>query len=617
MRPGSTPDISASLRERADVARLAASRLARSAERVSIGRLAATVSIVVAAAAAIGEPRHRSAFWIVTALAFATLIALARWNQRLEAQRHRASARAQVSEQGAFRADRAWSQLDAQPWTWEEADSDEPLRADLDVAGRESLVQLLPTISTGVGAPRLRDWFATNATTEELLQRQACVRELVDDIELRDAFELCARQVRLSESQIGAFVEWGRADAQPESGLLRVASVVLPVLTLVSIGASTRWPATATLAMISIFATASLAGLVRSRTRDAVRAADVGARIAAVYADLASRVIDAKFRTPRLQELQTRLGGGGSSRADHALQTLSRVSVWAEVRSSPMLHAALQALFAWDTHITRVVERWRVTNGRAFGEWFSAFAELECLAALAGLAYTNPTWTFPDLSPQHPLRIQARTLAHPLLPASGSIANDVDIGPPGTVLLISGSNMSGKSTLLRAIGLNVLLARLGGPVCAQEMSCPPVRLFTSLRVQDSLADGVSYFMAEAMRLRDIVFAAEEPTADGAPPVLYLVDEILRGTNSEERAVAARFIVARLLNTSAIGVITTHDLAIFDDPALATRVRHAHFAERFVGNASDERLAFDYRLQAGPTTSRNALRLLSLIGLSPT
>ena len=616
MRPGSTLDISASLRERADVARLAASQLARSAERVSIGRLAATVSIVVAAAAAIGEPRHRSAFWIVTALAFATLIALARWNQRLEAQRHRASARAQVSEQGAFRADRAWSQLDAQPWTWE-ADSDEPLRADLDVAGRESLVQLLPMISTGVGAPRLRDWFATNATTEELLKRQACVRELVDDIELRDAFELCARQVRLSESQIGAFVEWGRADAQPESGLLRVASVILPVLTLVSIGASTRWPATATLAMISIFATASLAGLVRSRTRDAVRAADVGARIAAVYADLASRVIDAKFRAPRLQELQARLDGVGSSRADHALQTLSRVSVWAEVRSSPMLHAALQALFAWDTHITRVVERWRVTNGRALGEWFSAFAELECVAALAGLAFTNPTWTFPDLSPQHPLRIQARTLAHPLLPASGSIANDVDIGPPGTVLLISGSNMSGKSTLLRAIGLNVLLARLGGPVCAQEMSCPPVRPFTSLRVQDSLADGVSYFMAEAMRLRDIVFAAEEPTADGAPPVLYLVDEILRGTNSEERAVAARFIVARLLNTSAIGVITTHDLAIFDDPAIVDRVRHAHFAERFVGSASDERLAFDYRLQAGPTTSRNALRLLSLIGLSPT
>jgi DNA mismatch repair ATPase MutS len=148
------------------------------------------------------------------------------------------------------------------------------------------------------------------------------------------------------------------------------------------------------------------------------------------------------------------------------------------------------------------------------------------------------------------------------------------------------------------------------------MWCPPVRLLTSLRVQDSLADGISYFMAEALRLRDIVFAAEAATNDGnAPSVLYLVDEILRGTNSEERAVASRFIVARLLKTSAIGVITTHDLGVFNVPEIARHACHAHFAEQFSGSGSDERLAFDYRLRPGPTTSSNALRLLSLIGLS--
>jgi len=202
-----------------------------------------------------------------------------------------------------------------------------------------------------------------------------------------------------------------------------------------------------------------------------------------------------------------------------------------------------------------------------------------------------------------------------LLPDGGRVSNDVGIGPPGTVLLISGSNMSGKSTLLRALGLNVLLARVGGPVCADAMTCPPVRLFTSLRIQDSLADGISYFMAEALRLRDIVFAAEASADTGAAPVVYLVDEILRGTNSEERAVASRFVVARLLGTPAIGAITTHDLGVFDVPEIGEHARHAHFAERFTGG-ENERLIFDYRLRPGPATSHNALRLLSLIGLVP-
>ena len=196
------------------------------------------------------------------------------------------------------------------------------------------------------------------------------------------------------------------------------------------------------------------------------------------------------------------------------------------------------------------------------------------------------------------------------------MTNDVELGPPGTMLVISGSNMSGKSTLLRAIGLNVLLARIGGPVCASSMTCPPMVLRTSLRVQDSLAGGMSYFMAEALRLRDIVFEAEVSRDGAHAPLMYLVDEILRGTNSEERAVAARFIVARLLETRAIGAITTHDLGVFDVPELRGRLHHAHFAERFEQSASDERLIFDYRLRPGPATSRNALRLLQLIGLSP-
>ncbi len=548
------------------------------------------------------------------ALAIAGFVYLVRRSRRLDTLRLRALGRAGVSEQGAFRAGRLWSRIDPQPWTWPR-DEGEHQRIDLDVVGAESLVQLLPSISAAVGAPRIRDWFSTLAAEDTVRARQASVRELVDAVELRDAFELAARRVRLTEARIDGFLAWGRGSLRPEPKWLSVASRALPALSLASIGSSAVWRPAAAVALVSIFMTAVLAMLVRARIRDSVLAAESGATIAEAYAVLAAHVRMARFETPLLRELQRTLAGGSTAPAEVALQRLQRLAAWAEVRSSPMLHAALQAILAWDCQIARAVEGWRSSHGASLAAWFSALAETECLAALAGLTYTNPVWVFPEIGAETPLRVRARGLGHPLLPDNARVTNDVEIGPAGTVLLISGSNMSGKSTLLRAIGLNALLARVGGPVCAEAMSCPPMRLFTSLRIQDSLADGISYFMAEALRLRDIIFAAEASMDDSAPPVLYLVDEILRGTNSEERAVASRFIVARLLKTSAIGAITTHDLGVFNVPEIAEHADHAHFAEHFTGVGRVERLTFDYRLRPGPTTSRNALRLLSLIGLT--
>jgi hypothetical protein len=614
------PDVSATLRERARLARSEAARVAARKDRVSVARLAAAAAMVVAGALAFGEPRHRALLASAAAAALVLFIVLIRATQRLDVQRRRATARATVAEQSALRAERDWPKIDPQAFTWDA----QPLHADLDVTGRESLVQLLPMLSRGIGAPRLRAWLAAPAGSangdgprspariiDDLRARQAAAAELAPSIDMREAFELCARRVWLDESRVAAFIDWGRPPRDVEPRWLSVASLVLPGVSIVSIIASPLWPPFASLALTSMLVTFLLVSMARRRTREAIRSADVGAQFADAYAELAGTVLRAKFTTPRLLALQAKLAG-----ADDALDRLNRLSVLAEVRASPMMHAALQALLAWDCQVARRVDRWRAAHGAALGDWFSAFADAECLCALGGLAYANPAWTFPDLSLAGPLSVRARALGHPLLAPETRVANDVEIGPPGSVLLISGSNMSGKSTLLRAIGLNVLLARMGAPVCAASMACPPAVLLTSLRVQDSLAGGMSYFMAEALRLRDIVFAAEQSCVDGHLPVVYLVDEILRGTNSEERAVAARYIVARLLETPAIGAITTHDLGVFDVPELAGRLHHAHFAERFQDAGDDERLVFDYRLTAGPATSRNALRLLKLIGLSP-
>jgi hypothetical protein len=606
-------DTSATLRTRAQLARDDAKRLDARMNRVSLARLAATAAVLVAGALAISEPAHRALYGSAAALSAVLFVVLVRMTQRLDARRRVAVARASVSEQGAFRAERAWAKIDPQPWTWP-PDAGEPLRLDLDVTGSDSLIQLLPTISRALGAPLLREWLASPGdrapTLDDLRARQMSVGELRDAIDLRDAFELCARRVWLDEPRIAAFVEWGRSAGTPQPARVRPLTIVLPAISIIALALSRMWLPGASLALLSMFVTFLVVARMRARSRDAIRAADTGAQFADAYAELAATVLGARLVTPRLVELQNTLRG-----ADRALERLHRLSDLAEVRASPMLHVVLQALLAWDCQIARAVDNWRAANGAPLEKWFAAFAELECLAAFGGLAYANPAWTFPDLSSQQPLRFQARELGHPLLLDESRIANDVEIGPPGTTLLISGSNMSGKSTLLRAIGLNVLLARVGAPVCAASMRCEPMTLVTSLRVTDSLAEGMSYFMAEALRLRDIVFAAER--SGGGRPLMYLVDEILRGTNSEERAVAARFIVARLLATPAIGAVTTHDLGVFDVPELTPKLQHAHFAERFDAAADGERLVFDYRLRPGPATSRNALRLLKLIGLSST
>ena len=229
------------------------------------------------------------------------------------------------------------------------------------------------------------------------------------------------------------------------------------------------------------------------------------------------------------------------------------------------------------------------------------------------MSHDHPDWTFPTLADPGSAApvLAARGLGHPLLP--GAVGNDVAVGPPGTFLLVTGSNMSGKSTLLRAIGANVVLAQAGGPVAAQEMSLPPLALATSILVEDSLADGVSFYMAELLSVRKVVRAAGRAHGEGRT-LLYLLDEILRGTNSAERRVAVRRVLQHLLAAGAIGAVSTHDLELAGIPEIRDACHPVHFRESFESTESGPRMTFDYRLREGVATTANALKLLDLVGL---
>ncbi|HSJ25450.1 MAG TPA: MutS family DNA mismatch repair protein, partial [Longimicrobiales bacterium] len=278
------------------------------------------------------------------------------------------------------------------------------------------------------------------------------------------------------------------------------------------------------------------------------------------------------------------------------------------------LHSPVYIFTLWDVHVLAALERWQAASGAAVRDWLAAVGELEATAALATLAHDNPGWAYPLVDADAERVFRAESLGHPLLREDARVSNDVAVGPPGTFLLVTGSNMSGKSTLLRAIGTNAVLAQAGAPVCAASLSMPPLDVATSIRVQDSLARGVSYFMAELERLKQIVDEAQQ-TAAREGTLLFLLDEILHGTNTAERRIAARRVISHLVRTGAIGVVTTHDLELAEEPVLVPSARLVHFQETFSeGDDEASSLSFDYRLRDGLATSTNALVLMRLVGL---
>jgi DNA mismatch repair ATPase MutS len=292
---------------------------------------------------------------------------------------------------------------------------------------------------------------------------------------------------------------------------------------------------------------------------------------------------------------------------------LNRVLGFAQLRAgAAIFHFPIQALTLWDFYVFFALDAWRRRVGSSVRGWMNAVGDLDALSALARVRADNPAWALPeviDARIDEVKQIRASNLGHPLIPDARRVGNDVEVGPPGTVLLITGSNMSGKSTLLRAIGLNAVLAQAGGPVCAAALRVPDLDIETSIRVQDSLEHGLSYFMAALARLKGVLDRARR--RDDGRIVLYLLDEILQGTNTGERAIAVRGVARHLLEAGAIGVMTTHDLGLAAEEPLNTAGRLAHFTELVDEHGT---MTFDYRLRPGLATSRNALRLMRLIGI---
>ena len=479
-------------------------------------------------------------------------------------------------------------------------DDTHPYAAHLDLFGEGSLYELLCSSQTAAGQEKLASWLLDPPSSEPIEDRNAAVRELRPRLDLREELATIDPAVvtALESSQLLA---WAEAAPVLEAPGLRVAARLLAAAALAALAAVSWIGGIPLLAVIAleIAVARAVAGRVRRVLGEVQRPARDLRRIRAIMGRLETE----RFETPRLAAVHEALGAEGQPASRQLDRLLARVDRH-EWRGN-LFFAPIAPLLLWSTNSAFSIEDWRLECGPHIGRWISAVGELEAFLDLATYAYEHPADPFAELSEGAPL-LDARQLGHPLLPEGARVRNDVQLDAEHRLLIVTGSNMSGKSTLLRTVGVNVVLARAGAPVCATWLRLSPLALAASIRTVDSLQEGASRFYAEVMALRRAV-----ETAERHPPALFLLDELLHGTNSHDRRIGADGILRALLDRGAIGIATTHDLAlaeIADD--LAPEAANMHFEFRVV----DGRLEFDYRLRPGVVRTGNALELMRSVGL---
>jgi hypothetical protein len=562
------------------------------------GNLRLAVAGLGAVVAWVSLVRHAAgpAWLAVPVLAFA---GLAIWHDRVLQALGRARRAARFYRQGLARLDDTW------PGTGSPGDRflapDHPYAADLDLFGRGSIFELLSRARVRAGEETLAAWLTAPASPTEIRARQASVEELRDRLDLREDLALLGEDVGAGVHP-DLLTGWGQAPPLVTAAWPAIAAAVLAALALASLagwamGVSGPVPFAAVLGVELIFSIAT-----RQRVRAVLAGVEPPAHDLALLSAVLARFERETFSSAKLGALRARLGASGQL-ASRRIAQLQRLIDLLNSRQN-QLFAPLAAVTLWGAQVAFAIERWRRVSGPHLSAWLEGVGELEALCSLAGYAYERPHDPFPEVVDAGAC-FEADALAHPLIPASRSVANDVALGASHQMLLVSGSNMSGKSTLLRTVGTNAVLALAGAPVRAVRLRLSPLAVGATLRVQDSLAAGQSRFFAEITRVRAVVALTAGPL-----PVLFLLDELLSGTNSHDRQHGAEAIVGGLLDRGAIGLVTTHDLALSAiAERLAPRAENVHFADEF----DEGTLRFDYRMRPGVVRTSNAIALMRAVG----
>ncbi len=481
-------------------------------------------------------------------------------------------------------------------------DPDHVYCEDLDLFGRGSLFELLSRARTRMGEQRLADWLLHPAQVEEVQARQKAIIELREKLDLREWLAMLGEEAKagLHPEELAA---WAERKTTVRLAFWRVVSVIIAALFLASAvwvlrGGNLGWMA------LAIGLAAAVLLKLRNETRQILAEAEEALADLPLLAAILERLESEQFQSARLQQLAHQLSAA-AQKPSAAINRLQRLAEFLEARDNVILRV-LDVPILYTAQVALALESWRRREGAEVRRWIEAIGDAEALLSLSGYAYEHPPDPFPEFSSESPL-FAGEMLGHPLLANDRCVRNSVRLGKDPQVLIVSGSNMSGKSTLLRTIGINTVLAMAGAPVRAARLQLSPLAIGASIRVNDSLQGGSSRFYAEITRLRKI---ADE--ASGSIPLLFLLDELLQGTNSHDRAIGAEGLLKTLVERGAIGLVTTHDLAltaIVD--ILGGKAHNVHFQDHLEGG----KISFDYKLRGGVVTKSNGLELMRSIGLN--
>ena len=538
--------------------------------------------------------------WGWSLVPFATYIALVVIHERLRRATHRASRASEFYEKGLRRFDGSWpgTGLSGERFL----DLEHTYAADLDVFGRGSLFERLCTARTRAGEETLARWLLAPADPETIRGRQAAVDDLRPRLDLREDLELLGADVREGVDP-DSLIRWGN---EPRVFLTRSRSVAAGLLAALAVASLVAWAVTE-LGSIPLFLVILVEFGFALRQRKPVRrvlhAVERRGHDLVLLSGLLSRLENETFRSPELIRLRESLRTRGEP-ASRRIARLARLLHLLDTGHNQMF-APFAALMLWKTHLAVAIDAWRDRTGASISVWLASVGQFEALCSLAAYAYECPDNPFPEIEEAETC-FDAEAVGHPLIPEDVCVRNDVRLGGELRVMLVSGSNMSGKSTLLRTVGANTVLALAGAPVRARRLRVSVLNVGATLRIQDSLQAGRSRFYAEITRVRLLVDLSRGPR-----PLLFLLDEIFHGTNSHDRTVGAGAVVRGLIDRGAIGLVTTHDLALaeFAD-RLAPSAANVHFEDQLV----DGTMRFDFLMRPGVVRHSNALALMRAVGL---
>ncbi len=524
-------------------------------------------------------------------------------------KRDQASMAIQFYERGLSRINDTW--MDRNDPVYEiKVDVDHPYAWDLDLFGSKSLFQLLCTSRTLSGIRTLSEWLLHPVSTAKIRERQDAVRELSERVLLREELAILETLPATRKSQevqesreIDFVLNWAE---QTQAAIPSSAAVIGVVLSVLTIGSLISWFQFGTGAgwfILAISAQILFASIFRKKIRSSLQGLERAGNELKLLSGILARIETENFESTLLKDWKLNVSGEGEL-PSRRITKLNRLIEFYDWGRNPYF-ATFAGLLLWRTQIGFAVEAWRRSNGRLVRKWIIAIGEIEALLSLSCYSYEHPEDPFPEIIEGGPV-VKAEGIGHPLIPRNRCVRNNFSLGATPSIVILSGSNMSGKSTFLRTVGMNVVLALAGAPARAESMIVSQVSLGVSIRIQDSVQGGYSKFYAEITRIKQIMDLTK-----GSTPVLYLLDEILHGTNSADRLIGSEAIVRGLNKQSAIGIVTTHDLAlarIVDD--LGSSASNMHFEDHI----ENGKIAFDYKLKPGVIQKSNAIALMRSVGL---